>query len=333
MNFGIIGAGLIGQKRGAALRELGDPVVAVADASAERAGALATQLGAAAESSAEALLKRADVDAVVIATFHDSLGALAARALEAGKHVLVEKPAGRNPAELRALGAAAAARPDRVLRVGFNHRFHPALLEAHRLVHSGELGPLMYIRARYGHGGRLGYEQEWRARPEVSGGGELIDQGSHLIDLAMWIGGEMRLEFGHAQTFFWKMPVDDNGFLLLRSPDGKRAAFLHASCTEWKNLFNFEIFCARGKIDIQGLGRSYGTEELRVYRMTDQMGPPPVATQSFPGEDTSWKSEISAFLAAIEGRPSEIATLTDALRVNERIYETYARSGYPFAQA
>ena len=76
------------------------------------------------------------------------------------------------------------------VRVGYNHRFHPALQKARELVDAGALGPLMFIRARYGHGGRVGYDREWRADPNLSGGGELIDQGVHLIDLAGWFLGD-----------------------------------------------------------------------------------------------------------------------------------------------
>ena len=99
----------------------------------------------------------------------------------------------------------------------------------------------MFIRARYGHGGRVGYDKEWRAQPELSGGGEFIDQGVHLIDLARWFLGDFNEMQGFAHTYFWNMPVDDNGFLLLKTPK-KQVAFLHASCTEWKNLFSFEIY-------------------------------------------------------------------------------------------
>src|SRR5205814_4241905 len=111
----------------------------------------------------------------------------------------------------------AAVRADRRVRVGFNHRYHPALRKAREIVDAGALGPLMFVRARYGHGGRIGYEREWRANPQISGGGELIDQGVHVIDLARWFLGEFRTADGVATTYFWKLPVVDNAFLMLRN--------------------------------------------------------------------------------------------------------------------
>src|SRR5580658_2040665 len=270
MRVAIIGCGFIGQKRARALP--GATLVACFDVVPERAKALADEAGAEALASWEAVVARPDVDAVIVATTHDALPRIGLAAIQAGKHVLVEKPAARRAEELKPL-IDAAARAGVSVRVGFNHRYHPALRKARELVDAGELGPLMYIRARYGHGGRIGYDKEWRARPEISGGGELIDQGMHVIDLARWFLGDFVDVHGFAQTYFWDMPVEDNGFMLLRTAHAQVAS-LHASWTEWKNLFSFEIFGRVGKIDINGLGGSYGLEKLTFYRMLPQMGPP-----------------------------------------------------------
>jgi predicted dehydrogenase len=268
---------------------------------------------------------------VIIATSNDAISPCSVAALENHKHVLLEKPAGRHPADI-VPQIEAAKKSGKILRVGFNHRFHPALLKAKQMVEAGAVGPLMYIRARYGHGGRIGYDKEWRADPKISGGGELLDQGVHLVDLCRWIGGDFRVEFGRVETFFWDMPVEDNGFMLLRSPDGKRSAFLHASCTEWKNLFDFEIFGLTGKLQIWGLGRSYGVEELRYFKMKPEMGPPEIETWSYPGEDISWQAEFDDFLGAIAGKPGEGALIDDALAAVEIVHDVYRRSDAPWAK-
>jgi len=321
MRVAIVGCGLIGQKRAQALA--GCQLAVCADVAAERAQALAkTVPGAEAVSDWRAAVARRDVDIVVVATTHNVLAEITLAAVEAGKHVLVEKPAARRAGELDAVIEAARRRGVRV-RVGFNHRYHRAFRKAREIFDSGVLGEMMYIRARYGHGGRLYYEKEWRAKPELSGGGELIDQGVHLVDLARWFLGDFVEVQGFARTYFWPMPVEDNGFLLLKTAR-QQVAFLHASCTEWKNLFSFEIFGRDGKLEINGLGGSYGVERLTYYRMLPEMGPPETTSWEYPMTDNSWAAECAEFLEDIRLKREPAASLRDAkaaLAVVERVYE------------
>lgn len=321
---GIIGAGLIGNKRAKALRPQ-DKLQAVADVVPQRAKELASSYGADVETRWESLVERNDIDVVVIATSNNAIPICAAAALKNKKHILIEKPGGRNPQELKEL-CDLAKQTQCTAKVGFNHRFHPAMLKAKAMIEEGAVGELMYFRARYGHGGRIGYDQEWRANPEISGGGELLDQGVHLIDLCRWMGGEFDLEVGRVHTFFWNMPVEDNGFLLLKSPDQKRYAHLHASCTEWKNIFDFEVFGKKGKLQIWGLGRSYGTEELRYYRVKPEMGVPEFTSYNFPEEDQSWNLEWKSFVDSIEGKEAEISNLEDGFKALEIVYQAYNQS-------
>ena len=319
----IVGCGLIGRKRSAALGSA--RLIACADADPARAAALAAATGAEAR-SVEAAIESDDIDAVVVATTNEALAPLTLRALRAGKHVLVEKPAGRTLDELDEMIAAAKASGRRV-RVGFNHRYHPALLKAREIVGAGEIGPLMFVRGRYGHGGRPGYDREWRADPAKSGGGELIDQGVHLIDLARSFLGSFTSIEGHAATLFWDMPVDDNAFLLLRTAQGQ-TAFLHASCTEWKNMFSLEIYGRTGKLAIDGLGGSYGVERLAFYRMLPEMGPPDTTMFEYPRGDQSWAVEFSRFLDDIRLDREPDAGLADARAALEVVDAIYKRSGY-----
>jgi predicted dehydrogenase len=329
MNLGvaIVGCGLIGRKRASALP--GGRVVVCADLARDRAEALAKAAGAEAVTRWQDAVTHPGVDVVVVSTTNDALAAVTQEALNAGKHVLVEKPAARNVAELEPLIAAASAKGVRV-RVGFNHRYHPALQKAREIVDSGGLGPLMFMRGRYGHGGRVGYDREWRANPALSGGGELIDQGVHVIDLARWFLGPFTTVEGFAATYFWDMPVDDNAFLTLRTAGGQ-CAFLHVSCSEWKNLFSLEIYGRKGKLAIDGLGGSYGAERITWYQMLAEMGPPDTVSWEFPRGDQSWAIEFSQFVKDIHEGREPVPGLQDAKAVLETVETIYRRSGYATA--
>jgi predicted dehydrogenase len=320
----IVGCGLIGRKRAQALA--GATLRICADVVRERAEELARAAGARATSDWQQAVSQPDVELVIVATTNDALVPIAVAALDAGKHVLVEKPAARSRRELAALEAA-AARSGRLVRVGFNHRYHPALRRAWEIVRQGEAGELMFIRGRYGHGGRLGYEREWRANPARAGGGELIDQGVHLIDLARWFLGDFTEIDGFAHTYFWPMPVEDNAFLLLKTAK-KQVAFLHVSCTEWKNLFSFEVYGQRAKLQIEGLGGSYGIERLAYYRMLPQMGPPETTIWEYPMGDRSWELEMEEFLEDIRLGRAPAAGLAEARAALEVVERIYAASGY-----
>jgi len=331
MNYAIIGCGLIGKKRLAGL-PAGSQLAVACDTNLARAEEL-VKLANTGRATADFKQAVADsqVDAVVVATINSALAEVSAAAIRAGKPVLVEKPAGVSVSQVEGL-IALADKQGVCVRAGFNHRYHPAFRKAREILSSGVMGELMFIRARYGHGGRVGYDQEWRANPKLSGGGELIDQGIHLIDLAGWFLGDFTKVDGHAATFFWKMPVDDNAFLSLRTARGQ-TAWLHVSCTEWKNLFSFEIYGRNTKLHIEGLGGSYGIEKLYHYQMKPEMGPPDTRVYEFSGPDESWRIELSEFEKDIQLKrkpDAGLAEAKDALRIVETVYR---QSGFDFDAA
>ena len=276
---GIVGCGLIGRKRANALGA-GGRLMACMDLDSSKAQKLALDRECEFLSNWKELISRKDVELVIVSTLHDSLAEITQAAIIEGKHVLVEKPAARKAEELEPLLELKRQHEAKV-RVGFNHRYHRSLRKAKELFDSKVLGEMMFVRGRYGHGGRVGYDREWRSKPDLSGGGELIDQGPHMIDLSRMFLGDFVEYQGYAHTYFWDMPVDDNGFMLLKTAK-HQTAFLHVSCTEWKNLFSMEIYGKKGKLELFGLGGSYGTEKIIWYKMLPEMGPPETICWEFP---------------------------------------------------
>ena len=324
MNIAIVGCGLIGRRRLKALRQ-DDRLVIAADNVLSRAEELASgNADARVTDDWRFAVTHPDVEAVIVSTTNDWLMPVTLCAVSAGKHVLVEKPAARCAHELQKVLVAVQRNPVCVW-VGFNHRYHPAFQEARKIVDSGAAGRLMFVRGRYGHGGRKGYEQEWRAQPEISGGGELLDQGVHLIDLASWFLGDFTRISGFVNTYFWDMPVEDNAFLFLRTASDQ-VAWLHASCTEWRNLFSFEIYGQKAKLQIDGLGGSYGLERLTYHKVMREMGAPSTTVLEFPGNDLSWHKEYEAFMDLIESGILTTQPLDNALATLEIVDSVYRQS-------
>jgi predicted dehydrogenase len=305
----------------------GAQLVFCADVDPSRANSLAALVeGCVAAADWRPLLSRDRIDAVIVATPQKFHAEIMRAAIAAGVHVLVEKPAALHADELRDLPRLAAARNVRV-RVGFNLRFHRAFRQARQLTASGELGPLMFLRARYGHGGRPGYAAEWRAQPTLSGGGELIDQGVHLIDLARWFLGEFVAVDGTCRTYFWEMPVEDNAFMLLKTASAQ-VAFMHASCTEWKNTFSWEIYGHAGKLQVDGLGGSYGIERLSWYKNSPALGPPETTIWEYPMPDDSWDVEMAEFFEDIRSGREPDPGLADAIAALTVAAELYAKTAH-----
>jgi len=321
VNIGIVGCGVIGVKRSNSIGS--NKLVAVADIDSEKLKNIAYGITSIKRfTDWQSLVTLPEVDIVIVSTVNNMLAPITLGAINAGKHVLVEKPVALNTNDIRELIRATIQNNVKV-KVGYSLRSHQALIKAKELVDSGTIGELMFIRGRYGHGGRLGYEKEWRSNPLLSGGGELIDQGIHLIDLSRLFLGEIKKTTGTIHTYFWDMEVEDNAFINLLSLKNQ-TAWLHVSCTEWKNMFSFEIYGKTGKIQIDGLGGSYGEEKLILYKMLPQMGPPTQQIFNFPSIDKSWSKEIEDLILSIKNNTPISPSLFDAhknLKIIEEIYE------------
>jgi len=302
MKVAIIGAGLQMRRRAQAIKESpDDQLVVVVGHGSESHAAVVEQFGCEWSTDWHQAVERKDVDAVLVCTPPHVHAEISIAALDNGKHVLCEKPLCRTMAEAKAM-VKAADRAGRVLKCGFNHRHHPAVLEAHARFTRGDIGRIISARCRYGICGRPSHEQEWRANPKFAAGGQFMEQGSHGIDLFRWFMGDLvEVSCMTSVGFFRGQTLDDNGMAVFRSADGGLAT-LHSSLTQWKNLFSLELMGADGYLLIEGLGGAYGNERLYVGKR-DYDAPFSDLVIEYRGADTSWRSEWKEFKAAInEGR-------------------------------
>jgi len=278
---------------------------------------------------AEALLQQ-ETDAIFVCTPNAATADIVVAALGARRHVFCEKPPGRNLADVRKIRDAEARHPSQKLKFGFNHRYHDAVREALSVVRSGGLGRLLWIRGVYGKSGGVGFEESWRSKREIAGGGILLDQGIHMLDLFRAFCGDFDEAKSFVGTSYWKIGVEDNAFALLRNKEGQ-VAMLHSSATQWKHLFSLEIFLSEGYLEVNGIlssTRSYGRETLIMARRQFggegyALGNPREEIMYFD-QDHSWAREVAEFADCIlHDRPVTVGTSEDALRAMELVYRIY----------
>jgi predicted dehydrogenase len=328
MRVGIVGAGLQARRRGSVLVNFSETkLVVVSAVQRDHAAPLASQLGCEAAEGWESSVARDDLDALIVATPPHLHAQISIAAMRNGKHVLCEKPLARTLDEARGM-VATAKETSRVLKCGFNHRHHPAIQQTRRWFEEGRIGDPVFIRARYGIGGRPGYEREWRANPEVVSGGQLMEQGIHAVDLARWFLGEFSQVTAFVETNFWNIkPLEDNAFALYQTATGTVAS-VHSSLTQWKNLFSFELSGRDGYITVEGLGGSYGTEKVS-FGKRDFTAPFSEEVTEFRGEDRSWSDEWQEFVSAINEGREPLGSATDGLEAMRLVFAAYesARAG------
>ena len=325
MRFGLIGCGGIGQLRADALREIPSAeLTAVSDIDNDRAKSVASGHSSAIESDWRKLIQREDVDAVIVSTPPSLHAEMCIAALNAGKHVLCEKPLVRTVEEGRQI-LKVAENTKKYLATGFNYRFYPSILKAKELLDEGRIGELDHIRSYAGYTA-ADHNHEWLHDMSVMGGGALRDNGIHLIDLTRYFLGEVEEVKGLGSEAVWGFDgCEDNGFALLRSTEGK-IAVLQASWTEWRGYkFVLDLYGSRGTIRAscfpmttqiiwsQTRGGKNQTETFyfpKVFFMEHLRSYRWVVVQSFI-------LEFEAFMKAVRGEPSEIATGLDGLRTVE----------------
>ncbi len=281
----------------------------------------------------EEALSIEDIDAVLIATPHGSLSSITQEALRAGKHVLCEKPGGLEASDIYN-NAALARNKSLTYMVGYNHRFHDGFIKAHQIYKEGKIGEIIFIRARYGFGGRKDYDKEWRLNKSMGGSGELMDQGVHMIDLVLSFFDVEYDVSGFTSDTFWKKGNpdigEDNAFVLLKGKNNKELASIHVSLTQWKRMHNFEIYGTKGYLSIEGLGQRYGGDEngderLVFCKRKDNFSEDikEEIIKCNPVADDSLKLMLEEFVSAIKEDRQTIPSWVDAyetLKVVEEVY-------------
>ena len=327
MKGGIIGAGLMGKKRASAAKKNGVTIQYVTDIDTTAAQELAAQYGARVVSWEECL-NDPSIDVVFICTSHNMLAEIATVAIEKGKHVLIEKPAGRTVAEIEKIVNAHTnilKKKFVCAKVGYNHRFHPMIAQLKKVCDEGILGDLLFMTGEYGHGGREGMQHEWRCDKKSAGGGELLDQGSHLIDLYQWMFDPVVKTQGMIPTYVWKStnPTEDNGFILVQNSTGNIGHF-HVSWTLWKNSFQLKVVGKQGMAVVSGLGKSYGTERLTVYKRGTEGKV--FREETYTDDDHSFEDEVAYFVECIKNKKQPEGNITDAVHTMKSIQDAYRGS-------
>ncbi len=270
-----------------------------------------------------------DFDALFVCMTNDIAPDVTIAGLEKGVHVFCEKPPGRTVADIRRVIEAEAKHPKQVLKYGFNHRYHESVREALAIARSGDLGRIINLRGVYGKSQFISYGQhsDWRTERAIAGGGILLDQGIHMVDLMRLFAGEFTQVHSFVSNDYWRHDVEDNAYALMRTDAGV-VGMLHSSATQWRHRFSLDITLEKGALILSGIlsgSKSYGAETLTVVRAGDDDLGDPMEQVTRYNTDPSWADEIADFVDAITtGREITDGSSDDALRTMDLVYRIYA---------
>lgn len=325
LRVGIAGYGVVGKRRRQVIDQRSDMVtVAVCD----RSFAADTRLadGIPAYSHYSRLLAE-DLDVLFVCLTNDIAAEVTIKGLERGLHVFCEKPPGRDLDDIIAVRQAERAHPGLKLKYGFNHRYHDSVREALALVQSGALGRIIDLKGTYGKSAIISFGQsDWRSRRDIAGGGILLDQGIHIVDLMRLFAGDFAQIHSFVSNRFWGHDVEDNAYALMRTGDGV-VAMLHSSATQWRHRFQLDIALEKGTVILSGIlsgSKSYGAETLTVaWAAENDSGDPKEQTTRF-NTDPSWADEVADFAECVaRDRAVTDGSSLEALKTMHLVYRIY----------
>jgi len=267
-----------------------------------------------------------ELDVLFVCMTNDIAPEVTIAGLEKGVHVFCEKPPGRDLADIGRVIACEKKHPRQKLKYGFNHRYHDSVREALRIVRSGELGRVLNLRGVYGKSAIISFKSDWRTRRSMAGGGILLDQGIHMVDMMRLFAGEFTEVHSFVSNDYWHHDVEDNAYALMRSAD-RVVAMLHSSATQWRHRFEFDIALSEGAIVLAGIlsgSKSYGAETITIAHKTeDDSGDPREVTIRY-NQDNSWRDEIAEFADAIvNDKPIVEGSSMEALKTMHLVYRIY----------
>jgi predicted dehydrogenase len=268
-----------------------------------------------------------ELDVLFVCLWNDIAPTVVMEGLKRGLHVFCEKPPGRTVEDVIRVREVEQANPHLKLKYGFNHRYHQSVRDALKIIRSGELGAVVDLRGVYGKSKMIRFDQDWRTKREIAGGGILLDQGIHMVDMMRLFAGEFVDIHAHVSNAFWCHDVEDNAYALMRTADGV-VAMLHSSATQWRHRFGLDITLKEGGLSLSGIlstSRSYGAETLTVvHRGDDDLGDPREVMTRY-NEDQSWRDEIDEFVRAIiANREIRHGSSLEALKTMQLVYDIYA---------
>ena len=267
-----------------------------------------------------------ELDVLFVCMTNDIAPEVTIAGLEKGLHVFCEKPPGRDIADIASVMQSERKHPKQKLKYGFNHRYHDSVREALRIVRSGELGRVLNVRGVYGKSAIISFKSDWRTKRALAGGGILLDQGIHMVDMMRLFAGEFTEVHSFVSNDYWHHDVEDNAYALMRTKN-RVVAMLHSSATMWRHRFHLEIALAEGTIILAGIlsgSKSYGAETITIAHKTEDDSGDPKETTIRYNQDNSWRDEIGEFADAIvHDKPIIEGSSTEALKTMHLVYRIY----------
>lgn len=326
LRVAIAGYGVVGQRRHTFI-DACEHLHTVAVCDQRFASGAESAKGVTCYSSFQELLKE-DLDILFVCLPNDMAPVVTVAGLEAGLHVFCEKPPGRSVADIKQVRSVESQRPKQKLMYGFNHRYHDSVQDALAVIRDGNFGKILNMRGVYGKSQFISFGEasNWRTQRAMAGGGILLDQGIHMLDLMRLFAGDFTEIHSFVSNDYWHYDVEDNAYALMRSANGA-VAMLHSTATQWRHRFSLDVTLERGGLVLSGIlsgSKSYGAETLTVVHPSeDDVGDPRETTTRY-NTDPSWQAEIEEFVSCIvDNRQVVNGSSEDALKVMEMVYRIY----------